>query len=115
MSVAYKSSSRPQFVKFIDDKLSEHIDKFFIRGLLWYFGWPLFFFVLLAPGWLVSIPPVASCDDGVKKPIAPGRATTSNVLLHACLFTLLVGVMFVLGAKMGIDFPFHFSTVSRVL
>ena len=79
--------------------------RFFLRSVLWYFWWPLFFFVILAPGFILSIPPAQDCDDNVVKPIAPGRVTVQNVFVHAAIFIVIIVAMYYAGAKMGILAP----------
>jgi len=83
-----------------------------VRSLVWYFGWPWVFFVVLAPGFLLSLPPAVDCDDGVRKPIAPERTTVANVFVHSAIYILLVAFMYWFGAKvLGIMFPFTSSTL----
>lgn len=85
------------------------------RSIVWYFGWPLLFFIVLAPGFLLSLPPAADCDDGVKKPIAPERTTVANVFVHSAIFILLVAFMYWFGAKvLGIMFPFTSSSLKAL-
>jgi hypothetical protein len=85
------------------------------RSIVWYFGWPWVFFVVLAPGFLLSLPPAIDCDDGVRKPIAPERTTTANVFVHSALFVLLVAFMYWFGSNvLGIMFPFTFTTLKSI-
>jgi len=79
-------------------------DKF--RAYVYYFLLPVFFFVVLAPGLLISIPPVDDCDSGVKKPIAPSRVTWTNALVHGFVFGGLVFLLFWYGSLHRIVFPF---------
>ena len=76
------------------------------KAIFYYLFFPWFWFVILAPGFLVSIPAVAGCEDGVKKPFAPGRTTIVSTLIHAFLWAFLIGIFYFLGAKSGIAFPF---------
>ena len=85
------------------------------RSVVWYFGWPWVFFVVLAPGFLLSLPPAIDCDDGVRKPIAPERTTTANVFVHSAIYILLVAFMYWFGAKvLGIMFPFTSTTLKTL-
>ena len=90
-----------------NQRYPEFIEKFQILSYLWYLGWPFFFFILLAPGYLLSIPAAVSVDDGEKKIIAPKRVTWQAVLVHSVLFLFLVSFIVFLGAEMHIPFP-HF-------
>jgi len=83
-------------------KVSE--DKF--RAMVYYFGLPVFFFIILAPGLLISIPPVKDCDTGVSKPFAPGRITVGNTVVHSIIFGLVIVGLFWYGSKHRIAFPF---------
>lgn len=85
------------------------------RSIVWYFGWPLFFFIVLAPGFLLSLPPAIDCDDGVRKPIAPERTTVANVFVHSIIFIALIVFMYWFGAKqLGIMFPFTATTINTL-
>lgn len=84
-------------------------------SVIWYFGWPLFFFIVLAPGFLLSLPPARDCDDGVKRVIAPERTTVANVFVHAAVFLIMIIIMFVIGSSIGIYFPFTAKTFENIL
>jgi hypothetical protein len=86
-----------------------------VRSIVWYFGWPLFFFIVLAPGFLLSLPPAIDCDDGVRKPIAPERTTVANVFVHSIIFIALIAFMYWFGAtQLGIMFPFTAHTIKTL-
>lgn len=107
--------SRATYLDFVKKKISEEQTLTRIRSFVWYFGWPLFFFIVLAPGFLVSLPPAIDCDDGVRKPIAPERTTVANVFVHAVIFISLIVFMYWFGAKvLGILFPFTSSTLDTL-
>ena len=83
------------------------VEMFQLRGILYYLLVPVFFFVLLAPGLMLSIPPVEACNATKKTVFSPGSITWGNTIVHAVLFGLLVAATFAIGAKSGFDFPFH--------
>ena len=83
------------------------VEMFQLRGILYYLLVPIFFFVLLAPGLMLSIPPVYACNANTKTILSPGTITWDNTLVHAVVFGLLVAITFAIGAKSGFDFPFH--------
>lgn len=53
---------------------------------------PFVLFVVLAPGYLLSIPPTAKADDaaGPKTFIASGRVTVANTMVHAVVFSIML-------------------------
>lgn len=83
------------------------VEMFQLRGVLYYLLVPVFFFVLLAPGLMLSIPGEYACNASKKTVFSPGTITWTNTLVHALLFGLLVAITFAIGAKSGFDFPFH--------
>ena len=110
------STSKGNYKKFVVDALHQEQAKTIVRSVIWYFGWPLFFFIILAPGFLVSLPPAIDCDDGVRKPIAPERTTVANVFVHALIFLVLIIFMYWYGAKhLGIYFPFTAKSIETSL
>lgn len=109
-------SNKSSYFKFTLDSIKSEQSKTIVRSVIWYFGWPFFFFIILAPGFLLSLPPAADCDDGVKKPFAPERTTVANVFVHAFIFLFLVIFMYWLGAtRLGIYFPFMAKSIENVL
>lgn len=88
------------------DKIFSKINQDKFRSLVWYFGIPFFLFIILAPGLLVSLPPVKDCDSRISKPIAPGRVTFYNTIVHALLFLAVIVFLFWAGSKNNITFPF---------
>jgi hypothetical protein len=92
---------------YFNQTYTKFLEKYEVRSYLWYVGWPVAFFIILAPGFLISLPPAESVTDGVKRPIAPGRVIWQAVLIHAAVFTFLVMLMFFLGAQMNIPFPHY--------
>ena len=83
------------------------VEHFQIRGILYYLLVPVFFFVLLAPGLMLSLPPVYACNASKKTVFSPGAINWANTSVHAVVFGILVAVTFAIGAKSGFDFPFH--------
>lgn len=110
------SITNTNYGKFVVSTLKSEQAKTVVRSVIWYFGWPLFFFIILAPGFLISLPPARDCDDGVIKPIAPERTTVANVFLHAFIFLALIIIMYWYGAtKLGIYFPFTARAIETTL
>jgi hypothetical protein len=106
-------ASRYNYLALVKKNIESEQAATLARSIVWYFGWPWVFFVVLAPGFLVSLPPAIDCDDGVRKPIAPERTTVANVFVHSALFVLLVAFMYWFGAKvLGIMFPFTSATLN---
>jgi hypothetical protein len=110
------TSAKSNYKSFVIDALHKEQAKTIVRSVIWYFGWPLFFFIILAPGFLISLPPAVDCDDGVRKPIAPERTTVANVFLHSVIFIVLIIFMYWYGAKhLGIYFPFTAKSIEASL
>jgi hypothetical protein len=83
------------------------VEMFQLRGVLYYLLVPVFFFILLAPGLMLSLPAAYACNATKRTVFSPRTVTWPNTLLHAVVFGILVAVTFAIGAKSGFDFPFH--------
>lgn len=106
-------ATKQSWLEYVKKQIETEQSATLVRSIIWYFGWPLFFFIVLAPGFLLSLPPAVDCDDGVRKPIAPERTTVANVFVHSIIFTGLIVFMYWFGAKvLGIMFPFTTSTLN---
>lgn len=109
------AASQMNYVKVVTQYVKNEQTATLIRSLAWYFGLPWVLYLLLAPGFLLSLPPAIDCDDGVRKPIAPERTTVANVFVHSAIFILLVVFLYWFGAKvLGIIFPFTASTLDSL-
>ena len=105
-------ATKASWLEYVKKQIEAEQSATLVRSIVWYFGWPLFFFIVLAPGFLLSLPPAVDCDDGVRKPIAPERTTVANVFVHAFIFLALIVFMYWFGAKvLGIMFPFTINTL----
>lgn len=99
-------ASKVNWAKLVADGEKAETSKRLLVSWFWYVGWPVFFFVILAPGFLVSIPKARDCDTAEPKFIAPERASPAAVAVHAILFFGLTALLFWWGSKLGIRFPF---------
>ena len=109
------SATRYNWLNVVKKNIEAEQTATLVRSIVWYFGWPLLFFIVLAPGFLLSLPPAVDCDDGVRKPIAPERTTVANVFVHSAIFILLVAFMYWIGAKvLGIMFPFTATSLNAI-
>lgn len=90
----------------LTDHLVQEQTKLIARDTFYYLFFPWFWFVVLCPGFILSIPSVKDCDDGISKTFAPGRVTILATLVHVCVWAFVVAVFYWFGAFKGINFPF---------
>ena len=107
---AYESGfSQKMMDNFRIDELFSKAGANKFRSYAYYFIVPSFLFILLSPGLILSIPPVANCDTKVKEPVAPGRVTWYNAFVHSIVFGVLVTFLFWYGSRNKIVFPYYNS------
>jgi len=110
----FSSVALGDYIQAVNQRYQEHKAEFVLRSWAWYILIPLALFLVFAPGLIFSIPSVEDCNDGVVKPIAPGRINIYNSLFAVFVFyfiTLLI--VYGLGGLWGIDPPFQKNIISQ--
>lgn len=108
------SPSLGPYLEKINNDYQQHKAEYILRSWAWYFLIPLSLFLVFAPGLILSVPSVQDCNDGVTKPIAPGRINIYNSLVAVFVFYFVILlIVYGLGSYWNIDPPFQKNTIER--
>jgi uncharacterized BrkB/YihY/UPF0761 family membrane protein len=111
-SLSYESLGN--YIQAVNKRYQEHKAEYVLRSWAWYFLIPLALFLVFAPGLVLSVPSVQDCNDGVTKPIAPGRINIYNSLVAVFVFYFIILlIVYGLGGLWGIDPPFQQNIIAK--
>lgn len=111
---ALSGEAYSNMIRAINERFEAHRAMYIVRSWAWYLLLPLCVYAVFSPGFIFSVPAVEDCDDGLTKPIAPGRVTGTNLVVALFAFYLPLTIfIFWLGAQWDIDFPFQKNVLMK--